>query len=45
MKHAMTDASYAILTKQVNLQHEMKPVLNLSSMQSVGFEQPIYEPY
>ena len=39
MKHATIDANYAILTKQVKLQHEKKPVLNLISMQSVGFEQ------
>ena len=39
MKHARTDANCDILTKQVKLQHEKKPVLNLISMQSVGFEQ------
>ena len=39
IKHARTDASYAILTKCVNLQHEKKPKWNLLSMQSVGFEQ------
>ena len=39
MKHAKIDANYAILTKRVKLQHEKKPVLNLISMQSVGFEQ------
>ena len=39
MKHARTDANYAILTKQVKLRHEKKPVSNLISMQSVGFEQ------
>ena len=41
MKHATIDASYTILilTKQVKLQHEKKPVSNLLSMQSVGFEQ------
>ena len=39
MKHARTDGSYAILTKWVKLLHEKKPVLNLLSMQSVGFEQ------
>ena len=38
MKSARTDANYAILTKQVKLQHEQKPVLNLLSMQSVGFQ-------
>ena len=39
MKSARTDANYAILTKQVKLQHEQKPVLNLLSMQSVGLEE------
>ena len=39
MKCARTDANYAILTKRVKLQHEKKPVLNLLSMQSEGFEQ------
>ena len=39
MKHARTNANYAILTKRVILQHEKKPVSNLISMQSVGFEQ------
>ena len=39
MKHAKTDVNYVILTKQVKLQHEKKPVSNLLSMQSVGFEQ------
>ena len=39
MKHARTDANYAILTKHVKLQHEKKPVSNLLSMQSVGLEQ------
>ena len=34
MKYARTNANYAILTKQVKLQHEKKPV-----SQSVGFEQ------
>ena len=31
MKHARTDANYAILTKQVEQQHEKKPVSNLLS--------------
>ena len=31
MKHARTDANYAILTKQVKLQPEKKPVSNLKS--------------
>ena len=31
MKHARTDANYAILTKQVKLQHEKKFVSNLKS--------------
>ena len=41
MKYARTDASYAtkLLTKQPKLKHEEKPVSNLISMQSVGFEQ------
>ena len=39
MTHARTDANYATLTKRVELQHEKKPVMNLISMQSVGFEQ------
>ena len=38
MKHVRTDANYAILTKQVKLQHEKKPVWSLLSMQSIGFE-------
>ena len=29
MKHARTDANYAILTKRVKLQHEKKPVSSL----------------
>ena len=33
------NANYAILTKQVKIQHEKKPVSNLLSMQSVGLEQ------
>ena len=37
MKHARTDANYAILTKLVKLLDEKKPALNLLSMQSVGF--------
>ena len=36
MKHARTDANYAILAKHVKLQRENKPVSNLLSMQSVG---------
>ena len=39
MKHARTDANYAILTKRVKLQHEKKPVSNLKCMHSVAFEQ------
>ena len=35
----MTDANYTILTKWFKQQHEKKPVSNLLSMQSVGFEQ------
>ena len=33
------DANCAIITKRVKLQHEKKPISNLISMQSVGFEQ------
>ena len=33
------DANYTILTKWVKLQHEKKPLSNLLSIQSVGFEQ------
>ena len=39
MKHVRPDVNHAILTKWVKLQHEKKPVSNLLSMQSVGFEQ------
>ena len=39
MKDASTDVNYAILTKRVKLQHEKKPVSNLKSVQSVGFEE------
>ena len=39
MKHETIDANYAISAKRVKLQYENKPVLNLLSMQSVGFEQ------
>ena len=38
-KHASTGTNYTILTKQVKVQHEMKPASNLKSMQSVVFEQ------
>ena len=38
MKHARTDANYAILTKRVKLQQN-KPGSNLLSIQSVGLEQ------
>ena len=41
MKHARTDANYAILIKRVKLQHEKKLVPNLLSMQSVDFEQTL----
>ena len=37
------DASYGILTKRVKQQHKKKPVSNLLSMQSVGFEQTYME--
>ena len=39
MKPERTDANYAILTKRIKQQHEKKPVSNLLSMQSVGFEE------
>ena len=39
IKHARTDTNYAILTKLVKLQDEKKPVSNLLSMQSTGFQQ------
>ena len=39
MKPERTDANYAILTKRIKQQHEKKAVLNLLSMQSLGFEQ------
>ena len=39
MKQTRADADFPILTKQVKLQHEKKPVLNLKSIESVGFEQ------
>ena len=39
MKHETIDANYAISTKWGKLQYENKPVFNLLSMQSVGFEE------
>ena len=42
---AWTEANYAILTKWVKLKHEKKPVPNLISMQSEGFEQTFFEIY
>ena len=39
MQHARADANYLILTKWVKLQHEKIPVLNLKSIENVGFEQ------
>ena len=41
MKHTRTDANYAILTKQVKLQHEKKPALDSKSMQLVGFAETL----
>ena len=41
MKHTRIDTDYPILTKRVKLQHEKKPVLNLKSIESVGFEQTL----
>ena len=43
MMHALIDANYSILTKQVKLQHEKKPESNLLSMQSVGIEQNLIQ--
>ena len=39
MKHVRSDTNYPKLTKRIRLQHEKKPVLNLKSVESVGFEQ------
>ena len=39
MKQTRADTDFPILTKRVKLQHEKKPVLNLKSIESVGFEQ------
>ena len=39
----MTDVNCAILTTQVKLQNEKKPVSNLKSVQSVGFGQTFTE--
>ena len=39
MKQARTDKNYPILIKRVKLQQEKTPVLNLKSIESVGFEQ------
>ena len=41
MKHTSTDANYAtkLISKQVKLQQEKKPVSSLISMQKIGFEQ------
>ena len=39
MTHARSDITYPILTKQIKLQHEEKPILNLKSIESVGFQQ------
>ena len=39
MKHARTVANYAILTKQIKLQHDKNPASYLKSMRNVGFEQ------
>ena len=37
MKHRRTDANYPILTEGFKLQQKMKPILNLESIESVGF--------
>ena len=42
MKHPRRDANYAILTKLAKLQDVKKPVSNLLSMQSTGFEKPLW---
>ena len=39
MQHATTSTAYAILTKQVKLQHEKKHKSNLKSIKSIGFEE------
>ena len=39
MKYARADVHYPILTKRPKPQHEKKPVSNLKSIESVGFEQ------
>ena len=39
MRNERADANYAILTNRAKLHFEKKPVSNLLSMQSVGFEQ------
>ena len=39
MKHARTDTNYPILIKLVKRQQQKTPVLNLKSIESVGFEQ------
>ena len=39
MTHARSDITYPILTKRIKLQHEEKPILNLKSIESVGFQQ------
>ena len=43
MKHARADANYPVLAKHVKLWHEKKPVSNLKSIESVGFEQTFTE--
>ena len=45
MKHARTYPNYPILNKRAKIQHEKKPALNLKNIESVGFEQNIYEIY
>ena len=39
MNHTSTGTTYVILTKQVKVQHEKKPVSDLKSMQILRFEQ------
>ena len=39
MKDTRADTNYPVLIKRVKLQHKKKPVLNLRSIESVGFQQ------
>ena len=44
MKHTRTDANYPMIIKPVKPQHNKKPVLNLKSIESVGFVQTFTKP-